>query len=851
MSGPRAGRALDIGRQDQDMLDHWRLKDFDIGGGLAQGAERGAGAGWIPVEAPGDTYLALIAAGRLAHPFEGRNETPAAWVRDREWWWTTTFEALPASPGEQVCLIFEGLDTFATVYLDGEVLGQTDNMFRSFAFDIGERLTASGPHTLAIRFDPPAAVMAGRDTPAWPAFTDRVTQSRRNLMRKAQFGWGWDWGPDLPTVGVWKPVRLDRRTGPVIAGLNFATLTVSPERAEARVSVSLDAAAGRGDLHVTVTLTDPAGVQVAAATAPIAADATVDLTIPSPKLWWTADLGDQPLYTLAVQLRQGEAVFDHRSRRVGLRTIAIDTSPDPDEPGADFFTFVVNGAPIFAKGVCWVPASSFVGVTDEAQYRDLLTRAAGANMNMIRIWGGGVYEPDLFYDLCDELGLLVWQDFMFACANYPEDDPAFVDNVRQEVTEQVRRLRGRPCMAVWCGNNENQAMHDFNNRLAGTDTPLQGLLYYDKLIPEILADLDPTTPYRTSSPFGGPSPNSMRAGDVHNWTVWHGIPLIPDKDLLGDYDRSPAGVAYTRYAEDNCRFVSEFGIQAAPAMQTLRRWMAPEDLALGSEGLLERVKDIADKASAMMAPVTGLPRTLDDFIDFTQWTQAEGMKFGIEHFRRRAPHCSGALIWQYNDCWPCVSWSLIDYDGVAKASLHAVTRAFAPVLASFKPLEDDSFELWITNDTREPVSGQAVVELKRLEGGSDWREDVDYQIAAHASAPVWRGKAAASTGRLLRVQSADGAFAANRYLLAPIATLALKPGAQPAVTVSQVDADTLHVALAADTYLAFVHLTTDRADLRFSDNYFDMVAGETRSVTVRGAGGVEPAEIKVDCWNAR
>jgi len=833
-------------------LDRWRLKDFDVGAGLGQGAERGDGDSWIEVDAPGDTYLALVAAGRLAHPFKGRNEAAAAWVRDREWWWTTVFETpAPTDANERVTLAFDGLDTFATVYLDGTVLGSADNMFRSYAFDIGEQLASAGPHTLAIRFDPPSEVMAGRETPVWPAFVDRVTVSRRNLMRKAQFGWGWDWGPDLPTVGVWRPVRIERHTAPTIASLNVATLSASPDQASVRVTIELGDAAARVGLHADIVLTDPDGVEVGTAETAVSGTASVDLSIPSPRLWWTADLGDQPLYRLEVRLRDSETVLDQRSRRIGIRTIVIDTSPDPDEPGADFFTFVLNGAPIFAKGVCWVPASSFVGVVDAAQYRDLISRAAGANMNMIRIWGGGIYEPDLFYDLCDEEGVLVWQDFMFACANYPEDDPAFVESVRREVQEQVRRLRGHACIAVWCGNNENQAMHDFNNRVAGAGAALQGLLYYDRLIPEILAELDPTTPYRTSSPIGGPVPNSMRAGDVHNWTVWHGIPLIPDQDMLGDFDRSPAGVAYTRYAEDKARFVSEFGIQAAPAMQTLRRWMAPEDLQLGSEGLLERVKDVADKLSAMMLPVTGLPKTLDDYVDFSQWTQAEGMKFGIEHYRRRAPHCSGALIWQYNDCWPCVSWSLIDYDGVGKASLYAVTRAFAPVLASFKPLEDGEFELWITNDTREAVSGKAMVELARVGGGSDWRESVDYGVAAHTSAPVWRGKAAEAADRVLTVRSPTEAFVANRYLLAPIATLALASGARPTVTITQTGPDALQIALIADAYLAFVHVTSSRPDLRFSDNYFDMAAGETRSITVSGVGGLEPSEIAVSCWNAR
>jgi beta-mannosidase len=307
-------------------------------------------------------------------------------------------------------------------------------------------------------------------------------------------------------------------------------------------------------------------------------------------------------------------------------------------------------------------------------------------MNMMRVWGGGIYEHDGFYDLCNCLGLLVWQDFMFACAPYPEDEPAFVDNVRAEIHDQVVRLRNHPSLALWCGNNECQLLHSFVSRATHDDGAVLGSLYYDRLMPEALAALDPATPYWPGSPAGGPSANSMRAGDVHDWTVWHGIPPVPDQDFVGEIDRSPAGIAYTRYAENTGRFISEFGIHSAPPMATLRRRMDPQDLSLESPGFLERIKDEPkDKINGMLLSNTGLPETLEQYVDFTMLTQAEGLKFGIEHFRRRKPHCSGTLIWQYNDCWPCVSWSLVDYDGAGKASLYATTRAYAPVLASFKP----------------------------------------------------------------------------------------------------------------------------------------------------------------------
>ena len=830
-------------------LESWQLLDFAPGDGVVGGAQFDKGEGWIPVAAPGDTYLALIEAGRLVHPFEGRHEVDAAWVRDREWWWRTTFDASSPAPGERVELVFEGLDTFAAIYLDGVRIAETNNMFRRFVFDIGEHLTGDGTYTLSVRFDPPGLVVPPGALPVWSAFTDRVSRSKRNLMRKAQFGWGWDWGPDLPTVGIWKPVRIERHAGAVIQDIAFATLSLGEAHADAQVRIEIEPR-GHAGLRLEIELRDPNGHSVLSRSTTLDEAKNFDLRIPQPRLWWTADLGEQPLYSLTVRVFADDLLIDARQQTVGLRTVALDTSPDSDEPGASLFRFVLNGVPIFAKGACWVPTTSFVADVDGARYRRLIEQAAHANMNMIRVWGGGIYEPDVFYDLCDELGLLVWQDFMFACAHYPEDD-ATLNSVRGEVVDQVRRLRNHPCLALWCGNNESQAMHSINATLSGDAAPLSGERLYDELIPGLLADLDSATPYWPGSPAGGPNPNSMRAGDVHDWTVWHGVPPIPDADLVGGFDSTPEGVAYTRYAEDTASFVSEFGIQAAPAMATLERWMNPADLVLGSEGFLERVKDEAQKADAMMIPVTGLPTTLQDYVDFTMWTQAEGLKFGIEHFRRRTPHCSGALIWQFNDCWPCVSWSLIDWDGVEKASYHAVRRAFAPLLASFKRLEDDGVELWITNDTLRTVQGDPVVSLCHLDGRVVWREVVPFAVLAKTSLPIWRGKIVGGDDLVLKVISPDDAFSPNRHLFAPIARLALLPDARPTVAVERVGDLECRITLSADDYLAFVHLTSARADLRFSDNYFDLAAGDQRIVTVTALSPFDPSDFEARCWTSR
>ena len=827
-------------------LDRWELLDFTPGQGFEQGAATGSGEGWLPVHAPGDTYRALLEAGRLEAPFKGRAEDAAAWVRDREWWWRTTVEAPAVGADEVAELVFEGLDTFATIYLDGALIARTDNMFRRYAFEIGARLRPGTRHVLAVRFDPPAlCVPTVSPLPVWTAFTDRVSRSKRNLMRKAQFGWGWDWGPDLPTVGVWKEARLEVRARRRITDLSFSTLSLSPDIARAHIEVTTEAP----DAMVEVLLTDPQGAVVFRREAVAEARLSFPVDLASPQLWWTADLGEQPLYSLTVRVFDDGVLLDKTRREVGLRTVALDQSPDPDEPGTTFFRFVLNGVPIFAKGACWVPASSFVGEVDAEAYARLIDQAVGANMNMIRVWGGGVYEPDLFYDLCDRRGVLVWQDFMFACAHYP-DNAAFVASVKAEAEDQVRRLRHHACLALWCGNNENQAIHRIDADRTGGDTPLSGALLYDDLLPQVLARLDPRTPYWPGSPWGGPNPNSMRGGDVHDWTVWHGVPPIPDAEMIGEFSSTPEGVSYRRYADDTARFVSEFGLQAAPALETLQRWMDPADLTPDSEGFLLRIKDEARKADLMMAPVTGPPTTLREYVDFTQWCQAEGLKFGIEHFRRRRPHCSGALLWQFNDCWPCVSWSLVDYDGVEKAAWHAVRRAFAPVLASFRE-GPQGIELWISNDTLHPVEGAAIITLETLDGTVEARWSVAFTAAAGGHSVPWRGAPPAGAGRVLRAASPSGAFETARHLFVPIAELALTAGATPRTDFTSISETEVRVDLAADTWLAFVHVTSARPDLRFSDNHFDLAAGETRSITVTSSRPFKPKDLAVRCWNSR
>lgn len=818
-------------------LTRWKLIDTDAGDGAPLLAQAPLDLpGMIDATAPQDLYLALHAAGRLPHPFADRAEAGCAWVRTRRWWYRTDFTAPAVRPGQRVILDFEGLDTFAGIWLNGRPIGRADNMFRRWRLDVSE-LLAPGTNRLALAFDPPADAVAPVALPPFPMASSPSERNHRNFMRKAQFGWGWDFAPDLVTTGLWQAASVRVESAAVLQDVRFGTDAIAANGARAQVTIEARVEAFGADpaeLALTFTLHGPDGAVVGQRTlAPDGGHGSFTLDLARPALWWTPELGPANLYTLGVTLSHRGRTVDRRTLRVGVRTIALDTGPDPDEPGTRFFRFVLNGVPLFARGVNWVPPSSLVADIDTDRYRRLLTLARGANMNMVRVWGGGIYELDAFYDLCDELGLLVWQDFMFACAPYPEHDPAFVGNVQAEIGDQVRRLRHHACLALWCGNNENQAIQGFANSRAGRTDAILGQLYYDDLIPALLAALDPATPYRPGSPFGGPTNNhnSMLEGDVHDWTVWHGLPVIPAHGPVGEYDRSPAGVAYTRYAEDMGRFISEYGIQSAPTMATFRRALPPDKLWLGSPGFLNRLKDRpVDKVNAMLVTVTGLPATLEEYVDFTQLTQAEGLQFGIEHFRRRKPHCSGSLIWQFNDCWPGISWSLVDYHGFAKAAYYAVRRAYAPLAASFKA-GAAGIELWLVNDTPAPASGVALLALDTFGMPPQPFVSVPYSVAPNGVACIWRAGEVHGPSQVLSVRAASGQFPANRHFFAALKDLARAAPRAPQIAFVQEAPTRTTITLAAHDYLYFVHVLCDDEDVAFDDNYLDLRAGEVRTIT--------------------
>jgi beta-mannosidase len=818
------------------MFDQWKLMDFNPGEGITANvtAEEFDDSSWLDVAVPGDVHTALIAADRILPPFTDRNEDACRWVEDREWWYRLTFtpELNRLQDDERFQLVFHGLDTFATIWLNGDLLGEHTNMFTEAVFDISQKLRIGQPNTLAVRFDPPLSRVAGLDNLGWGS--DRIH------MRKGQFGYGWDWGPRLPTIGIWRPVELRRQRQAALRGTHFATLNIDPTRQHAlvRVSVEIDRFTDPSglSLQVRLLLPNPDSNQNAVIEQIVEfvneETVSVCLHVEQPVLWWTHDLGLPALYTLEVMLYSDEELLDVWQSQVGIRTLQLDQSPDPEERGTRFFRFVLNGVPIFAKGADWIPADSFIGAIHEDQYARLLTMARDANMNMLRIWGGGIYEHDAFYNLCDQLGILIWHDFMFACAPYPET-PEYAAEVRAEAEYQVRRLRNHPSLALWCGNNENQWIHDLRN-WNDLHNVVPGALYYNHILPEAVSRWDGITPYWPGSPYGGNDYNSQQDGDVHDWNVWHGN----SPRHFGEPPQiaiTPESVSYKRYAEDQGRFISEFGMHASPVAETLRRVIPPDQLYHHSPSLDHHNKDNPkNKGDNLMLPITGAPTNLEEMIDFSMIAQAEGLKFGIEHFRRRKPHCSGTLFWQLNDCWPVLSWSVIDYYGFGKAGYYYVRRAYAPVLASFKALSNGGIELWITNDTLVEVQDTAVVRRRSFDGMILWEKLVDVSLAANTSQCMWAcsvEEAQAASDGYMTVCAEKGTFATNRHFFNEIKELK-REKVKLQAEVSAGDEHQVKVTFTSEGYAFFVHLLSPSEDTLFSDNYFDMEPGEKRVITV-------------------
>jgi len=632
-----------------------------------------------PAVVPGVVHTDLLAAGAIPDPYIGTNEHTLAWIGRSRWRYELRFDWTSDSAARHD-LACDGLDTSASVTLNGVLLGRVANQHRRHRFNLRDALTAGSNH-LAIEFDSSLEVVEamaqrlGRRPQVYP--------HPYAMLRKSACNFGWDWGPELVTAGIWRAIAIESWSGSRIDAVRPSA------RADGAVTIAVDLERD-SDEPVEVRC-ELAGVVATAAGGDRLA---VDLAVADPDLWWPRGFGAQARYELVVSTPD-----DYRSMRVGFRTVEVDATPDAD--GVPF-QLRVNGVPVFVRGANWIPDDAFPSRLDRARYARRIADATDAHVNLLRVWGGGVYESDDFYELCDEHGVMVWQDFLFACAAYPEEEPLWSE-VAAEAGDAVDRLAWHPSLVIWNGGNENIWGHGDWGWADELDGRTWGEGYYLDLLPSILAKLDPDRPYIPNSPFSWDEShhsNDPSDGLVHIWDVWN------ERD-------------YTAYAEYRPRFVSEFGFQGPPAWSTLVRAVRDEPLRPDGPELMTHQK--ADDGQGKLG--RGYRSHLPEPKDFTDWhwttqlNQARAIRFGIEHFRSLTPRCQGTVVWQLNDCWPVISWAAVDGDGIRKPLWHALRSAYADRIVAF-----DGDDLVVVNDspsryaetvtvTRHDLTGDAIVSL--------------------------------------------------------------------------------------------------------------------------------------------
>ncbi|MFF4888273.1 glycoside hydrolase family 2 protein [Micromonospora chersina] len=662
---------------------NWTLRHV----GVDDAAPDAVRAGPVPASVPGCVHTDLLAAGLIEDPYIDDAELRLRWIGRTDWEYGCTFVWNPDGH-ERVDLVCEGLDTVAEPTLNGRHLGGTRNMHRTYRFDVTDDLRA-GDNDLVVRFD--SAYRYTDSIAATVGDRPNAYPEPSNLIRKMACNYGWDWGPTLVTAGIWRPIGLHAWSTARLARVR-PQVTVTDGIGTVEVHIDVERTTAGADVPLTVSAT-VGGVR---ATGVAAGDtAVLTLQVPDPTLWWPRGYGDQHRYDLAVELRDpaGE-VLGAWQRRIGFRTVELDTSGDTTRSR---FTFVVNGVPVFVRGVNWIPDDCFPSRVDRDRYDQRLTQAAEMGVDMVRVWGGGVYESDDFYDLCDEKGLLVWQDFLFACAAYPEEEPLWSE-VAAEARDNVARLAPHPSLVLWNGNNENIWGYDvwkWREPLAGRSW---GERYYYELLPQIVAEVDPGRPYWAGSPWSGDprrDPNDFDHGCVHIWDVWNGRDYLAYREMLPP-------------------FVSEFGWQSPANWATIRRAVTESELRQDSPLMLHHQKAVGGQANLDrgLARHFPTPAGFDDWHYLTQVNHARAMSVGVEHWRAAWPDCAGAIVWQLNDCWPVASWAAVDGDGRRKPVWYALRRAFADRLVTVQPRPAGPTAV-LVNQTAQPWS--ETLHLRRVD----------------------------------------------------------------------------------------------------------------------------------------
>ena len=689
-----------------------------------------------PAVVPGVVHTDLLREGLIEDPYIGLNERSVQWVDKEDWVYETTFQVSEAITGkDRIELCFEGLDTYADVYLNDKKIIEADNMFRIWRAEV-KPLLKSGSNVLRVYFHSPVKV----DMPKWEQHPYRYgaanDQSENGglldrkisvFARKAGYHYGWDWGPRLVTSGIWRDVYLHAWSEARITNTHLRQREVSIKKAVITDVVEIESS--HDISHAVVSVTDACtGLVMASKKCQLHKGMNtveVEFTVKNPRLWWCNGLGKPELYTFTTQIATGGQIVTEHQDRIGLRSVKLVTEPDAN--GQKQFYFILNGIPVFAKGTNYIPQDNFLTNVTPERYRQTLQDAVLANMNMIRVWGGGIYEDNLFYDLCDEMGLMVWQDFMFACSTYPAEG-GWLENVRQEAVDNIRRLRNHPSIVLWCGGNEcMDAWYNWGWKVKMEKTDQDGAriveqqqehLYYD-VLQEITSQQIPEGIYTPGSPFTVRGKGSDgENGDRHFYGVGH--------------RRMPV----SSYNQEKAHFFSEYGMQSFPEYTTIKKFAPdPVNHDIGSEMMMSHQRGGVNANKTIEWYVNseyGKPKDFSDFLYTSQLLQGDAMRTAIEAHRRDKPHCMGSLLWQHNDCWPVASWSTRDYYGRWKAAHYMVRYAFEDVICS-AVVKEDSLQAFVISDLPRMLKGTLQLTVYTLDGKLVCHENHSTSIPANTS----------------------------------------------------------------------------------------------------------------------
>ena len=818
------------------VLDHgWHFRQVAAG--------QDPGAGWLPATVPGDVHLDLLANKRIPDPFYRDNEAKLQWIQDESWEYRLNFDVASATMAcSNVDLVFDGLDAVADVYVNGTKVLRADNMFRVWRVPAKLNLQA-GMNELRVVFPSPLKVAA--EFAAQDPWFPKTKVAAKTYLRKAAYEYGWDWGPTFVTSGIWRPVRLEAWDKLRIADFTIRQRDVTREVAHLDGQFEIAAQQG-GPARISVQFSNNGKPTTVVETLNLHAGAntvTIPLEVLGPKLWYPAGYGDQDLYQFVAKIATGSksrfTVNDERTVKTGLRSVVLHRQPDK---WGRSFALVVNGIPIFAKGADVIPFDSFPNRVTAANYRRILESARDVNMNMIRHWGGGYYETDEFYEICDELGIMVWQDFMFG-NDWQPGAYDFKLNIEAEAADQVVRLRNHPSIVLWCGNNETEAAMNWAPR-PGLPADVRYQMWQDYLtefsgiLPRVVARLDPEVPYWPSSPSADYEAlnGHYQSGDAHIWDVWHGR------------------VPFSTYETHNARFVTEYGFQSFPEMKTIESFTETADrTSIFTPVMLAHQKNNEGNSIIHDYLLRDYPEPKDfpSFLYVSQVLQAEGIKVGAEHFRRSRPETMGSIFWQLNDCWPVASWSSIDYYGRWKALQYYARRFYAPILVS-PHVENGSVKIYVVSDKTTPQSATLNVRLMGFDGKALLEENQALNIDPLSSKVQldWPLKkltdaGAADTSRVFVVATLtvdSRTVSRNLIYLAPVkevhlgtATLKTELKQMPGHLIIRVTSP----VLARSVCLSFGGL-----DVKLSDNYFDVLPGETIEIAAETKASLDEVKLQ-------